>query len=42
MRLTGEFTYGEIGEVLGKSENWVRVAFYRAKQKMIEKMEGLK
>ena len=41
MRLTGEFTFGEIGEVLGKSENWVRVAFYRAKQKMIEKMEGL-
>lgn len=41
MRLTGEFTFAEIGEVLGKSENWARVAFYRAKQKMIENMEGL-
>lgn len=40
MRLTGEFTFSEIAEILGKSENWARVTFYRAKQKMIEKMEG--
>lgn len=39
MRLTGEFTFGEIGEILGKSENWARTTFYRAKIKIIEKME---
>lgn len=41
MRLTGEFTFQEIGDILGKSENWARTNFYRAKQKIMEKMEGL-
>jgi len=41
MRLTGEFSFAEIGEILGKNENWARTTFYRAKQKIIEKMEGL-
>ena len=41
MRLTGEFSFGEIGAILGKSENWARTTFYRAKLKIIEKMEGL-
>ena len=36
MRLSGEFTFAEIGSVLGKSENWARVTFYRAKQKITE------
>ena len=38
MRLTGEFSFAEIGEILGKSEVWARTTFYRAKQKI---MEGL-
>lgn len=42
MRLTGEFSFAEIGQILGKSENWARTTFYRAKQKMIEEMEGKK
>lgn len=37
MRLTGEFSFYEIGEILEKNENWARVTFYRAKQKIIEK-----
>lgn len=41
MRLTGEFSFAEIGAILGKNENWARTTFYRAKQKIIEKMEGL-
>jgi len=41
MRLTGEFSFAEIGEILGKSENWARTTFYRAKQKIIERMERL-
>ena len=36
MRLTGEFSFMEIGEILGKNENWARVTFYRAKQKIME------
>ena len=36
MRLSGEFSFSEIGEVLGKSENWARITFYRAKQKIME------
>ena len=39
MRLTGEFSFAEIGDILGKNENWARTTFYRAKQKIIEKME---
>ena len=33
-RITGELSFREIGEILGKSENWSRTIFYRAKQKM--------
>ncbi|MCI8515246.1 MAG: sigma-70 family RNA polymerase sigma factor [Lachnospiraceae bacterium] len=40
MRLTGEFSFAEIGEILGKSENWARVTFYRAKRKIVERTEG--
>lgn len=40
MRLTGEFSFREIGEILGKNENWARTTFYRAKQKIAEHMEG--
>lgn len=32
LRLTGELSFKEIGDVLNKSENWARVTFYRAKQ----------
>ncbi len=36
MRMSGEFSFSEIGEILGKNENWARVTFYRAKQKIME------
>lgn len=32
LRLTGDLSFKEIGDVLGQSENWARVTFYRAKQ----------
>ena len=31
LRITGELSFAAIGEILGKSENWARVTFYRAK-----------
>ena len=34
LRLTGEFSFKEIGEILGRDETWARVTFYRGKQKL--------
>ena len=36
LRMIGNLSYEEIGEVLGKTGNWARVTFYRAKQKIRE------
>lgn len=36
LRITGAFSFREIGEVCGKNENWARVTFYRAKQKIMK------
>ena len=35
-RVLGDFSYKEIGNILGKSENWARVTFYRAKMTLIK------
>ena len=32
LRLTGELSFKEIGDILAQTENWARVTFYRAKQ----------
>lgn len=34
LRLAGDLNFVEIAQVLGKSPNWVRVTFYRAKEKL--------
>jgi RNA polymerase sigma-70 factor (ECF subfamily) len=34
LRALGGLSFAEIGEVQGKSENWARVTFYRAKEKL--------
>lgn len=39
LRLNGEFSFREIGEIVGRTENWSRVTFYRARQKI---QKGLK
>lgn len=36
LRLTGELSFREIGEILQKNETWARVTFYRGKQRMME------
>ncbi len=36
LRITGAFSFKEIGEILQKNENWARVTFYRAKQKVMK------
>ncbi len=35
LRLIGNLSFGQIGEILGKSENWARVNFYRGKEKIV-------
>lgn len=34
LRIFHEMSFKEIGEALGKSENWARVTFYRSKQQL--------
>ena len=34
LRLLGGLSFREIGDVLGQSENWARVIFYRGKEKL--------
>ncbi len=34
LRATGALSFREIGEIFGKTENWARVTYYRAKQKL--------
>ena len=36
LRITGAFSFKEIGEIFGKSENWARITFYRAKKKIMK------
>ena len=36
LRLMGELSFREIGQIMGQSENWARVTFYRGKKKLIE------
>ena len=40
LRLVGNLSFIEIAEVLGKTPNWARVTFFRAKQKIKEGEEN--
>lgn len=42
LRLIGNLSYEEIGEILGKTSNWSRITFYRAKQKIREENKNEK
>ena len=39
LRVMGDLPYKEIGDMLGKSENWARVTFYRAKILLLNSAE---
>lgn len=39
MRVLQEKEYEEIASVYGKTENWARVTYYRAKQKIVGKIK---
>ncbi len=40
LRLAGEFSFREIGEILGRTEVWARVRFYRGKEELMRKLGG--
>lgn len=39
MRLFGDLSFREIGDVFGKTENWARVSFYRGKERLKKEIE---
>ena len=40
LRIAGDFSFRDIGEILGRSEVWARVRFYRGKQELSEIIGG--
>lgn len=40
LRLTGELSFKEIAEIMGKTETWARVTFYRGKEKLKEEIDN--
>ena len=40
LRLAGDFSFREIGELMGQSEVWARVRFYRGKERLAKLMTG--
>lgn len=41
LRIYGDLSFKEIGELTGKSENYTRVAFHRLKNKLQKEMRDL-
>lgn len=39
LRLIGNLSFAQIGEIMEKSENWARVTYYRNKEKLIKEGE---
>lgn len=39
LRVFGELSYVRIGQLFGKSESWARVTYYRAKNKVRDKLD---
>lgn len=38
LRILGGLSFKQIGDILGRSENWARVTFYRGKEKIREEL----
>ena len=39
LRVMGELSFRQIGEIFDKNENWARVTFFRGKAKLIDKLK---
>ncbi|MEA4815060.1 MAG: sigma factor-like helix-turn-helix DNA-binding protein [Oscillospiraceae bacterium] len=40
LRLLGGASFAQIGEILGRTENWARVTYYRGKEKLKKELES--
>lgn len=40
LRIFGTLSFREIGEIMGKTENWARVTYYRGKEKLRKDMSN--
>jgi RNA polymerase sigma-70 factor (ECF subfamily) len=40
LRIVGEYSFREIGNIMGQSEGWARTMFYRGKQNLIKGVEN--
>ncbi len=38
LRLVSNLSFSEIGEIIGRTENWTRVTFFRGKQKIVKEI----
>ena len=38
LRLISNLSFAEIGEIIGKTETWTRVTFFRGKQKIVKEI----
>ena len=39
LRIFGELSFSQIGTIFGKTENWARVTYHRARLKLMERMD---
>ena len=39
LRLSGDLTFDEIGQILDRTNNWARIIYYRAKEKLKKQNE---
>ena len=39
LRVFGELSFREVGEIFGRTENWARVTYHRARLRLRERME---
>lgn len=42
LRISADLSFREIGEILGRSENWARVNFYRGKEQLAKARNALR
>ncbi len=40
LRIFGDLSFAQIGEITGKTENWARVTYYRGKEKLRKELDG--
>ena len=40
LRIFGELSFSQIGAIFGKTENWARVTYHRARLKLTERMNA--